>query len=97
MKVKITNAGKTGTVEFDPEKGVLVVDFPDKNDKEAVEKHLTTKRKFIIPVGGEYEDQTVEEFVIPTESQMYVELALCTLYTRTGIWVNWKESEGLLK
>ena len=93
MRVFITHATGVGWVNYDSDTKELYVDFPDENTKIIIENFLTKKRKFIIPIAHDYEDQTREDFVEPTESQMYLELALCTMHANIDVWVNWQKSK----
>jgi hypothetical protein len=93
MRVKISKDDKVGFVNYTPETKELIVEFPVANDKRNIIKYLTKKKKFKIPESQRIDDYRID-IMLPTENLMYMELALCELYTHTGVWVNWEELSG---
>jgi len=82
-----------GTVKYDPKKQRVIVDFPDREVVSRIMLYLTTPREYRIPESQVIDDYR-EEMKMPTTSNMHMDLALCTLWARTGVYVDWsKERE----
>lgn len=88
IKVKIRKGGKEGTIEYSEKDMIPKILFPDAESVSIIESYLTTKRRFQIPESDEMDDYRIDEEV-PTLNEMYFALALCTLHTETGFWVDW--------
>ena len=77
-----------GIVKYDSSKQYVFVDFPDEEVKGKIMKYLNTLREYKIP-----ESQGIDDFrtelKLPTESTMYLELALNALWAHTGVFVDW--------
>ena len=89
------NPAQFGKVVYDDAAKSVSVTFPNTKIKQQVEGYLNTEREFRIPQSDMVDDFKVET-AKPTENRTYFELAMCTLYTSTGVWVNWnteKESQ----
>lgn len=81
--------GMRGRVKYDPKNlSRFEVEFPSSSVREKVEAYLTTERDFKIPKSPEIDDYAVES-AKPTDNKTYFELALCTLWANTGVWVVW--------
>lgn len=91
MIVDIEKGGEAGTVTLDEKSMTFVVDFPDKRTRGQIERYLVRPRKFRIPESQEIDDFRIDE-VKPTESPMYFDLALCTLWANTGVLVSWRKA-----
>ncbi len=77
-----------GSVSYDDSKKKVTVVFPDKKIKQEIEKYLATKQDFRIPESQEIDDYRVDN-AAPVDNQTYFELAMCTLYSKLGVWVDW--------
>ncbi len=77
-----------GTVKYDPKKQSVFVDFPDEEVTGKIMEYLNTPREYKIPESQGIDDYRIEK-KLPTESTMYLELALNTLWARTGVFVDW--------
>jgi len=88
MKVKISQGKQKGFVKYDEKKKEISVDFPNDSLVLDIEEYLSTNRVFKIPESQEIDDFR-EEFASPLESKTHFELAMCTLYGETGVWVDW--------
>lgn len=88
MKVAIHKNNQEGAVNYNPKTKAVVVTFPDAQVVRSVRSHLTRKRKFRIPESKRIDDYRVDN-VKPTESTMYMNLALCTLWANTEVTVEW--------
>lgn len=88
MVVNIEKDGQIGSVNYGEEAKQVTVRFPDEDDEKAVIKHLTKVQDFRIP-----ESQKIDDFRVdrakPTDERTYMELALCTLFANTGLFVMW--------
>ena len=82
------NTSTKGTVIYDPDTKEVKVNFPNSELDQEVKQYLTTKRTYRIPVGPGI-DQDREDVAFPTDSAMYFDLAMCCLYAKTGVWVDW--------
>ena len=83
---KSTSAG--GVVSYHEKLKLVDVQLKDELAKRQVEEHLSTPRIFRIPESQKIDDFR-EETVLPTESLMHWELSMCTLFVKTGVWVDW--------
>ena len=85
MIVGIQFGELNGTIEYNDSKAVVNIEGPVKND---IERYLHTSRKYWIP-----ESQRIDDFRIdtakPVDSLTYFELALCTLFDKLGVYVDW--------
>lgn len=88
MVVNIEKDGQEGRVKYDETAKQVRVDFPDENDEKAALRHLTRKQEFRIPESQEIDDFRVDK-AKPTDERTYMELALCTLFANTGLFVMW--------
>jgi len=89
--VGIEKDGVKGTITFDNVENKKVnfsLDFGDDGVKSEVENYLTTEQEFWIPESDRIDDYRVDKEK-PTKSPMYFSLALCTLHSKHGVWVNW--------
>lgn len=88
-KLKVTYQNRTGIVEYDSDN---LTDFkvflsPADKKKEVI-AHLTTKRTYFNPQSQKIDDYEEVE-AMPTDNLDYFERALCTLHSKTGVWVHW--------
>ena len=81
--------GKRGMVIYNDIEKIITVEFDHPKGKE-VEKYLTKKQEFKIPESDELDDYRIDN-KYPKENQTYFELAMCELYTHTGVWVDWSK------
>jgi len=95
LQVNITVGNKTGLVEYDDETKLVSVSFPDRTIKSSVVSYLTTPQDFWIPESNRIDDYRVDKNKVPTENLTYLKLALCTLNTNTGVWVDWKTKQEI--
>jgi hypothetical protein len=89
---KTTDAKKpSGWINYDEETKELSIEYD--GDASKLKKYLTTTREFRIP-----ESQRIDDFRVdnakPTESRVYLELALCTAYARIGFFILWDTEEN---
>ena len=80
-----------GEVVYDEEEGQITVTFEDETTRKEVETYLSTERAFKIPQSNRIDDYKIL-FAMPSENKMYFELSMSELYAKTGIWVNWANS-----
>jgi hypothetical protein len=88
FRVGIIHEGKQGMVTYDAQKKEFRVEHPEKSVVERVIAYLNTKQKFRIPESNRLDDFRVD-IVLPGESKMYAELALSSMYGKTGVMVAW--------
>jgi len=88
MKVKISHGKQKGFVTYNKKEKEISIDFPDRSLVLDIEKYLYTSRIFRIPESQKIDDFR-EELASPLESEMHFELAMCTLFSETGVWVSW--------
>ena len=88
VKIRDDSGKMTGTVEYNESQHTIDVKFLDVKHKKEIEKYLHTKRKFKIPESNKMDDFRVDS-AYPYDNLTYFELAMCELYTNTGIWVEW--------
>jgi hypothetical protein len=81
----------SGWVNYDEETKKLTIEY--EGDFSELKKYLTTAREFRIPESQRIDDFRVDK-VKPTESRVYLELALCTSYARVGFWIMWDTEEN---
>ena len=89
LQVRIYANDEYGTVTYYPETKDLMVVHPNVSVRERVNKYLKTKKSFTVPMGNgtDLEHKTISE--VPVDSQEYIELALCTMYSRIEVYVDW--------
>lgn len=83
---------KRGAVVYDVANQTVFVEFPDEELQKKVDTYLHTQRTYQIPVSQEIDDVRID-VRYPYESKMYMELALNTLWARTGVFVDWSTQE----
>ena len=88
VTVGIKHNGMKGTVSYDEQAKRSQVSFEDGDIRSAVEDYLATEREFNIPESEKIDDYRVDT-ALPTDSLMYFELAMCSLWSSTGVWVDW--------
>jgi len=88
MKVKILYEDKEGFVKYNEEDQEVSIDFPDEEMADEIERFLTSHRAFRIPESDRIDDFRVD-YAYPYEERTYFELAMCELFSETGVWVNW--------
>jgi hypothetical protein len=89
MKVAIHNDDAKGFVHYNESTKEIVVEFPDGSVKKKVENYLHKRRAYKIPESQRIDDYRVDN-EYPYTSKMYFELAMCTLYHNTNVWVDWR-------
>jgi len=88
MKVKISKLGRKGEIEYSEETQQVSIQFPDALVADEIEEYLSTARIYRIPESQKIDDFR-EESAKPTDSLMHMELALCALWSETGVMVEW--------
>ena len=69
------------------------VSLPDPIDESLIENYFNQVQGSNIPESTRIDDYRVDK-VKPTESEMYMRLALSTLHAETGFWVHWETMEN---
>jgi hypothetical protein len=95
ITVDITVKGIQGTIRYDEPRKQVQIKHPDGGVCRAIQGYLTAPHTYRIPQSAKIDDFEEVE-ALPTDNRMYFDLALCTLYTTLGIWVDWnteKETE----
>jgi len=87
---KIRKDGQDGTVEYRPRLKDITVDFPDKKVVATLEKYFSQRRDYKIPQSDQVDDYAVVQ-AFPYESEMYFDLALCTIFCKFGVYVIWEQ------
>jgi len=90
MRVSISANGERGRIEYDEYTRQVMVTFPDRATEKRIQEYLTTERAYLMPESHVLDDYR-EEKAIPTQSGMHMERALCTLFSRTGVAVDWND------
>ena len=93
FSVEIMKNGEWGIITYDEEAKAAGVDFPDENVIANVEEYLYTKKEFNIPESDRLDDYRVDK-ARPVDELTFFELALCTLYVETGVWVDWSTEKS---
>ena len=88
MKVKISKGNTIGSITYDEKSKELSIDFPDSAVVNEIKDYLNTKRVYRIPESQRIDDYR-EELARPIDSEMHLDLALCTLDAQTGVSVDW--------
>lgn len=89
MIVGIHKDNQDGQVSYNTRTKALDVNFPDEDVAKEITSYLSRRRKYRIPESNVIDDYR-EEVANPKDSLMYMELALCTLWAKTGVTVNWE-------
>ena len=92
FNVQVRYEGQPGLVEYDNETQEVSVQLENAIKTREAHQFLTTRQTFRIPQSPEMDDYR-EETAVPTDSIMHMELALCTLFANTGIFVEWETQE----
>lgn len=92
MRVAIHKDGIPGTVKFNVDRGEIMVSHPDEEVRNTVRRYLTTERTFTIP--GKHVGQKWMEDHTPTDHPMYLDMALCEMFHRTGVHVDWSHHDN---
>lgn len=90
-KVRLEYKGLGGSIRYTAkslQKGEYSLDFPSEEVERRVREYLATEMEFKIPQSPKIDDFSVERGK-PTDNFTYFELALCTLWRYTGVWVIW--------
>lgn len=88
ISVEIYTESARGTVEYDDALNDATVVFPDAGVATAVDRYLSSPREFIIPESKEIDDYRVDK-ALPVDNITYFELAMCSLWSNTGVLVDW--------
>jgi hypothetical protein len=88
MKVGIKKGKQKGTIFLNEETMAYGVVFPDKKVRAQIKRYLEKEREYRIPESQEIDDFRLER-AVPTKSPMHFDLALCTLWANTGVYVIW--------
>jgi len=92
LSVEFAADGAAGTVRYFEDTKEVEVEHPTAKVSQDVAGYLTKQREFRIPESDDIDDFRVDK-AKPTDSLMYMELALCTLYAEIGAWVDWDTEE----
>lgn len=87
--VPVKKGDQQGEVTFDDKNNKVTVDFPDPDVNKAIIDFLHTEKEFQIPQSNKVDDYEVVK-ALPASALGYFELGMCTLYARTGVWVQWE-------
>ena len=88
-KVGIKGFGHKGTIEFDDSEPVnYTVTFPDDKIRQRIITYLNTPQEYRIPESQRIDDYRIDR-VKPVAGPMYFDLALNTLHSKLGLWVEW--------
>lgn len=82
-----------GMVRYDPETKEVEVEFPDSEARARVEAYLQSPRTFFIPQSDEIDDYA-SVTARPTDDESFFDLAMCGLWSNTGVWVDWGRMPG---
>lgn len=74
-----------GKVVYDDETKTVEISHPRRVE---IEKYLTSVQEFRIPESPRIDNYRIDR-VKPTENEMYMSLALCTLFAELGVKVFW--------
>jgi hypothetical protein len=93
MQVDFEHEGHIGQINYDPKTKDLEVDFPVAAGQQRVINYLTTEKSFRIPESQKIDDYRIDK-ARPTESLMYMELALCTMLAKINARPLWNTQTG---
>ena len=90
MKVTLRDTEDKVLLHYSEKNGKVVYSFDNDESTLADEviSYLDELQRFRIPKSDEIDDFRVD-IAKPTDNLTYFELALCNLYSETGIWVDW--------
>ncbi len=84
IEIGVFLGDQKGTVRYIVNTMIIEVDFPDPEIEKRIKEYLTTKRKDWIP-----ESDRIEDYRSPNGRRMQFELAMCELWSNTGVMVDW--------
>lgn len=84
--IKIKNEFGEGSIEYIDKD--FTIDFPDEDTIKEITTYLSTPKTFRIPESNQIDDFR-EDTVLPTDDLTYFELALCSMHSAIGVWVDW--------
>ena len=93
MMVSFVKDDKVGFINYNHVTKDLVVEFQDAVVKNRIVKYLNTEREFFRPESQVLDDYR-QDMKKPVENLMYMELALCEIYVRHDIWIDWETLTG---
>lgn len=92
MNIRVyTDTGKDGTVQYIEDTKEVLVSSETDNIRWAVYKYLTSKRDFTVPV-DEKQGNFMTVSIVPSDDLGFFQLALCEMYGKIGIHVDWKQA-----
>ena len=93
MKIGIYVDDNRGYIHYNPYTKQITVTNPIDKIRWAVYSYLTTEHSYRVPASNEMGDFR-EVVVLPTESASHVQFALCEMFSRIGVHVDWKDTEN---
>ena len=93
MKIKFEHEGQVGQINYDPKTKELNGTFHNESKRLEIINYLTTEMSFKIPESQKIDDYRIDK-AQPTESLMYMELALCTMLAKINARPLWNTQTG---
>lgn len=94
IRVRFYDSDSSGIIVYHSKTKELRVSHPNARIRDRIRKYLTTKRRFTTGLPNTKEIGIQLEMATPTDNINFFEMALCELYSKTGLWVDWSDSEG---
>lgn len=88
IEIEIELGDSRGVVQYSENLRKIDVDFPIVPIQAAVREYLQKEREFWIPESHRTDDFRVDR-AHPYDSTTYFELAMCSLWSATGVLVDW--------
>ena len=95
MKVQISfpQGEDRGIVHYNPNKKEFRIEHTNPAVVAKIKQYLSTKREYRIPESSEIDDFRVDR-AYPKDNITYFNLAMCELFTKTGVWVHWETEKN---
>lgn len=88
IEVEIELGSDRGSVRYFESAKRVEVTFPVVPIQNTVIDYLGKEREFLIPESQQIDDVRIDT-ALPTENRTYFELAMCSLWSNTGVMVDW--------
>lgn len=89
-KVGINYNGVEGVISYTEDSQEIEIEFPDEIISNKIIEYFNTSQVYRIPQSSDIDD-FIEVYALPLSQLDYFEMALCTLYSTLGVYVNWKK------
>lgn len=88
VEIAVSMGNKKGMVRYWEKEKRAEVSFPFEGVQTAAMNYLTSEREFKIPESDGVDDFRIDQ-ARPVDNRTYFDLAMCSMYSNVGLWVDW--------